>query len=186
MFEIRFFPLERSVLVWAFLVVASGCSGPFDRLQEDYGVSGSVRGDELHSANIEIVERGRKGVTRIGDSISLFVESDALTLKDDFRFVPGGGNVRIPASAVEACSTICFDGARKNVSLILAGMDMEVAIADNGRLGEWCWNNHIHAISSSNRRRWLYGKSSLVEGTSGGPMTREDFERTMDFACKGY
>lgn len=186
MFEIRAFLLMRLALVWASVVIMAGCSGPYDRLRDRYGVSGSVHGDELQSANVEIVERGRKGVIRIGDSIGVFVESDALTLKDDFRFVPGGGNVRIPASAVEACSMICFDDARKNVSLILAGVDMEVAIADNGRLAQWCWNNNIPAISSGSRRQWLYEKSIRVEGISGGPMTHEDFERTMKLACKGY
>jgi hypothetical protein len=167
------------------LVLLTGCSGAYERLHGRFAAADAEKGRELNVERVALIERGRRGVTDIGDSIDFILGEDSLIFKDNFRFLPGRGNVRIPASEVSACSMVCFGAADRHIDFIINSVNIDITVSDRDQLREWCWNNRIPAISGRDRRRWLHDASSLPV-LSPKRMARPDFDKKMQAACAGY
>lgn len=158
------------------------CTGSYDRLHERYGHDHDAAGRKLDTKQVAITERNRKGVTSIGDSTSVYLSEEALYLVDKFAYFPG--DTRIPATAVDACSMVCFGSSDRHVALVLGEAGAEVTVTDSDELRRWCWRNRIPVISGAERRLWLYeGKAlppALLENSY------QTFDRKMRSSCNGY
>lgn len=170
------------VLALLGLMMLTACTGPYNRLHERFATDHSAEGHRLHAKSVSIAERKRKGVASIGASTSVFLSDDSLRLSDNFVYFPG--DVRIPASEIDACSMVCFGPNDRNVALVLGESGVEVAITDSDELRRWCWSNRIPAISGRERRLWLYANAALPAPTVGEPYQK--FEEKMRSSCSGY
>ncbi|UHQ23324.1 hypothetical protein LVB77_01015 [Lysobacter sp. 5GHs7-4] len=160
------------------------CTGSYDRLHERYGHDHDhdADGRKLDVERVTITERNRKGVTSIGDSTSVYLSEEALYLVDKFVYFPG--DTRIPATAVDACSMVCFGSRDRHVALVLDEAGAEVTVTDSDQLRRWCWRNRIPAISGSDRRSWLYERKALP--TAIVDKSYQTFDRKMRSSCSGY
>lgn len=164
------------------LMTLTACTGPYNRLHERFAADHDAVGRKLHTSQVSIVERKRKGVASIGASTSVFLSDDSLRLSDNFVYFPG--DVRIPASEIDACSMVCFGPNDRNVALVLGEPGVEIAVTDSDELRRWCWSNRIPAISSKERRLWLYTDAALPAPTVSEPYQK--FEEKMHSSCRGY
>ena len=110
------------------------------------------------------------------------------TVKFEPNLVRGAfySGFEIPASAVHSCSRQC--GIGKEYILILEDAATKIGVFDAPELMNWCWQNQLPMLLSSDRRKWLYKGTSLPsrDELADSMVSRESYDQKARRACQGY
>lgn len=142
---------------------------------------------EISSGDVSIAKQMlSKRSVWLKDVLSVSISDESIR----FKASPVMGllyrSFEIPASAVHSCSKQC--GGSTDYILLLDKTNYQIDIEDAPEILEWCWDNKLPILASSQRREWLYKGSPLPERNALA-ITLEDrskYDYAARQACLGY
>lgn len=141
------------------------------------------------------IDAGRVSITKQNHATETISLGEALQVSmsdSSIRFTSSGltrplyRSFEIPKTAVHSCSKQC--GGSTDYILLLNQMDTQIRIENAKPLLDWCWDNHLPILASSQRREWLYNGVKLPQPDTLVRTLRDraQFDHAAKQACLGY
>lgn len=176
------------ILLAAFIVVQLvGCKGPYEDLESSFKSDRSLSESTIPVKTVTFTSTKRTRFVRQDNEIRVKLSSDAIAFELPSVFGLSTRRLRIPATAVSACSKTCYGDGSWDADLLIESPGTEISFSSAKDILDWCWSNRIPMASASSRGQWLYNHAKLPAKNAYSEQlaSRDRYDKQMEMSCMG-
>lgn len=177
-------------ILFAVMIVVqlAGCKGPYEDLESSFKNDRSSSGSAIRVKTVVFTSTKRTRFIRQDNEILVKLSSDAVAFESPSVFGLSTGKLRIPATAVSACSKTCYGDGSWDADLLIENPGTEISLSSAKDILDWCWSNRIPMASASSRSQWLYNQAKLPakDAYSEQLASRDRYDKQIEMSCMGH